>query len=122
VPISYKIDGGLCVTTVAGEADLADVRAYLSARENDPARGGVIGTLIDVRGVTTLLSADDLRAIAKQRKQETDTSPGTRTAMLAGSDVVFGILRMYEAFTDGSNAAIRVFRDEGEARAWLLAT
>jgi hypothetical protein len=77
-----------------------------------------MSTLIDCRGVKTLLSSDDLRAIA-QDLRKTDLSERGPTAMIAGSDAVYGLLRMYEAFTDRSPAQIRAFRDEAEARAWL---
>jgi hypothetical protein len=120
LPISYSIDQGLVIAKVDGAADLADVRAYLSTMRSDPAYHGVIGSLIDCRTVTNLLSTEELRTIAKERKSATTSSPRARTAMLAGSDVVFGVLRMYEAFSDGSNVVVRVFRNETEARSWLL--
>jgi hypothetical protein len=48
----------------------------------------------------------------------TSPVPG-RCAVLAGSDVVFGLLRVYEAFSDGAPVTVRVFRDRNRALAWL---
>ncbi len=74
--------------------------------------------LIDTRRATeTELTTADLRYLA-----ERDTKRPTRiskVAIVADSDVGFGLARMYQSLSDGQETEVSVFRDEGEARAWL---
>lgn len=43
-----------------------------------------------------------------------------KTAILVGSDLTFGLSRMYQVFREPEHTAVSVFRDEGEAMRWLL--
>jgi hypothetical protein len=119
MPISYRIVGDFVVTTVEGASTLAEVLAYQAALRSDPGYRPGMPNLIDCRRVTALLSSDDLRAIAREARRHPNSGVRARTALLGRSDVVFGVLRMYEAFTEGSSAAARAFRNEAEALAWL---
>jgi hypothetical protein len=44
--------------------------------------------------------------------------PG-RAAVIASSNLIYGLLRMYEVFNEGNPAQIRVFREPDEALKWL---
>ena len=64
-------------------------------------------------------SAEEIRAIANHGKK---IWPGAaRVAFLAEDDLTFGLLRMFEAFREQENYQTKAFRDEEEAREWLLA-
>jgi tetrahydromethanopterin S-methyltransferase subunit E len=43
----------------------------------------------------------------------------SRVAMVATTDVHYGLSRMYQAFRSDSPLDLRVFRDMREARTWL---
>jgi hypothetical protein len=44
-----------------------------------------------------------------------------RLAMVAGGTLEFGMTRLAGFEADNEGLTVRVFRDEGEARAWILA-
>ena len=46
-------------------------------------------------------------------------SPGVRRAVVAHSDVAFGMARMYAIASEGMGQTIGVFREFSAAKAWL---
>lgn len=44
---------------------------------------------------------------------------GGRVAMVAGTDLVYGMFRMWELRREGLGYGVRVFRNFDEARAWV---
>jgi hypothetical protein len=117
--ISYQVLKNRVVTNVEGEVTLDDVRAYLVAVRSDPAYRPGIPTLIDCRKVTTLLTPEDLRTIVADIRRLTTSPVAGRCAMLAPSAAGFGLLRMFEAYSDGAPVEVRAFHDDAEALAWL---
>lgn len=73
--------------------------------------------LWDFRGCTMELSNDDLRRIVEYGSLR-DRKPG-RVAILADTDLVYGLSRMYEVFRSSDRSEYRAFRDEGQALEWL---
>ena len=117
--ISYRVAGGTVLTSIDGTVTADDVRAYLRQAVTDPAYHAGMPSLVDCRQVTSLLSAEDLRAIAADiQGLTTSTVPG-RCAVLAASNVVFGLLRMYEVFSEDAAIEVRAFRDLDQAMMWL---
>lgn len=75
--------------------------------------------LWDFRGCTMALSNDELRQIVAYGSAR-DREPG-RVAILADSDLVYGLSRMYEVFRSSGSSVYRAFREEAQALAWLSA-
>ena len=73
--------------------------------------------LWDFRGCTVDLSNDDLRQIVEYGSAR-DREPG-RVAILADTDLVYGLSRMYEVFRSSDRSEYRAFRDEDRATDWL---
>lgn len=73
--------------------------------------------LWDFRGCTMELSNDDLRRIVEYGSAR-DREPG-RVAILADSDLVYGLGRMYEVFRSSDRSEYRAFRVEDRALEWL---
>jgi hypothetical protein len=119
VGISYQIVDGIVFTTMEATLSLGDVRVYLAAVLADPAYHAGMPSLVDCRQVTALLSPADLRTIAAEIANITTAPVAGRCAVLAASDVVFGLVRMYEAYSEGAPVEVRAFRDYDEAMAWL---
>ena len=65
------------------------------------------------------LSAEDIRKIAEHGKKIWPDP--ARVAYVTDGDLTFGLVRMLEAFRAQDNYRTKVFRDEAEAREWLLA-
>ncbi len=91
--------------------------ALLSAPDYDP----TADDLVDLRGVTHLgVSPDGLRAIMDLFSPIDELGIATRLAIVAPTDAVYGVSRMYEMLRgDGVPEEIRVFRDMTAAHAWL---
>ena len=73
---------------------------------------------IDARGAGVLFTPAEIRqivALLRRLGQESKLGP---TAVLVSTDVAFGLMRMLEILVEDV-AAVRPFRDEREARAWL---
>ncbi|MEO6528935.1 MAG: hypothetical protein ABIP93_20120 [Gemmatimonadaceae bacterium] len=70
----------------------------------------------DLRDVTRL-SADST-AIAAAASLAV-FAPGTRRALIAPSDITFGLARMFASYAEDVGQLVRVFRDAREAEEWL---
>lgn len=62
-------------------------------------------------------SGDEMRQLAEAARR-TFTDP-TWTAMVATSELQYGLMRMYGSLRDTPDADVRVFTDEASALAWL---
>lgn len=99
--------------TLAPE-DFAHARRVARA---DPAFEPSFMQLMDFRRVTRVaLDAESVAALAN----ESMFRPGVRKAIVASTDVAFGLARMYEALADSRlHQSVEVFRDAAEALRWL---
>jgi hypothetical protein len=119
VAITYHFEGDFLFTAIEGPTSYWDVRAYLDKLMADPGfRPGMPG-LIDCRRAKSLFSIADLRRTAQDSRQRPQLQVPGRAAVLASSNLIYGLLRMYEVFNEGSPSQIRVFRKPEEAMAWL---
>jgi hypothetical protein len=119
VAISYHFEDDFLYTTIEGPTAYEDVKAYLDKLMDDPGfRPGMPG-IIDCRNVKSLFSISDLRKTAADAKMRPKMQVPGRAAVIASSNLIYGLLRMYEVFNEGSPSEIRVFRKPEEAMAWL---
>jgi hypothetical protein len=76
--------------------------------------------LIDLRTAEEpQVSSHTLRRVADMFARTDRTPDRTRVALVAESDVAYGLSRMYQAFRSESPLDLRVFRQMAEARVWL---
>jgi hypothetical protein len=118
MPIEYRIEVPLrtLFTTVFGVFTDADARGLVEGLRNEPDFGSDFDQLFDARGVTSVeLSGRCVREIAAVRM----FGEGSRRAFVVGTDVAFGMARMFEMLRDDALDQIRVFKNIEDARAWL---
>ena len=118
MPIEYRIEVPLrtLFTRVFGVFTDADARGLVEDLRSDPDFDSSLNQLFDARGVTSLeLSGTCVREIAAVRM----LGEGSRRAFVVGSDVAFGMARMFEMLRDDALDQIRVFKNIEDARAWL---
>ena len=119
MPISYRIDpDARLVRTVATgvltDAELLEHKEQLAA---DPAFEAGMHQISDVRGVERLeVSAVGVRSFVSNDDRHAARFAGHRMAIVANSDVVFGMARMYQTM---SRVKVGVFRDMHEALAFV---
>ena len=112
-------DKGIVWTTVTGELTLAEIRADMAQLAANPAYRPDLPGLVDMRGVTKFLTAEETAQLAEQLKSSPKVVNRARRALLVGSELSFGMYRMFEALMSGGTVEYFVFRDEAEARAWV---
>jgi len=125
MPMAYDWDAGrrLLRTRIWGEAGDDDLGAHLRALVADVRIRGPLRELVDMSGAESVsFSAALLQQLATAARAHGDRFLGMRTAIVAPSDVLFGISRMYEMLADslGSPIEVAVFRDVDHAEDWLL--
>ena len=118
--ILYNIDSErrLVETRVSGETSLGEIEEYFRRLASDPAYRPDYDTLVDLRETPTLLTPAELRSLSDFVRSHVPLTR-SRRAIVADTDAAFGLVMMYEAFTEDLPRAFRVFRDVNDARAWL---
>jgi hypothetical protein len=99
-----------------GTLSAADIEEFYSRLLADPAFDPSYRSLGDLREVTEIaVNSTDLAASASLPIFE----PGTRRALVASRDVVYGMLRAFASFNERMGQTTRIFRDIESAEAWL---
>ena len=119
MPVRYSIDPGLQLvrTVFSGELTDADLREHVRSLHADPAFNAKMRELVDLTGVTrATVTADGVATIAASLVH----SPHARRALVASTDEVFGLSRMYQLYRDRIGAEeLQVFRESVPALEWL---
>ena len=118
---SFDTDANLLIVVLRGPVSDEDLLKYARHITEDPSISAGHNELIDLREVETggEVTSPVLRRIASMFSEIDRTPEQTRVAMVANSDVAYGLSRMYQAFRSESPLDLRVFREVSEARSWL---
>ena len=124
VPVTYEISGdpGLIRTRCTGAVSFREVLDHFRALETDPSLPGRLDVLLDLAETTSLPESDQLRSIAGRIEQLLGRVRWGACAIVAKRDALFGMSRMFEVFSGSSFVETKVFREVGEAEAWLTST
>ena len=117
MPVTYRIDSESRVvfTRWTGEVTLAEAQGHNDGLRRDPAFVPSMNQLSDARDVTNTVTPEGIRALAK-------TSPfgqGSRRAIVAHTDLVFGVSRQYALQAGLGAPEIMLFKDIRFAQEWL---
>ena len=121
MPISYHIDNftGVVFTKGTGVLKSEDIIAHIFTLLDDRAFIHGFKELCDFREVIQLLgSPDDINKIVSTDNRFDSSLKGCSLAIVATSDHVFGMMRMYEMLSS-SSFKIHIFRDIDKAETWL---
>lgn len=116
MPISYKIDTArrLVVFRMSGHVTGQELLDSLRQLWAEPNHEAALPRLIDGTEVTSAdVSAETVRAIAREWSGRLNA----RSALLATTSPVYGLLRMYELYADDPKC--QVFTERAEALRWL---
>jgi len=122
MPVTYVIDATkqLVRTVCARPLTFAEVLQHFRQLSDDPACAGHLDVLLDLTDADSVPETNQLGAVGVAvnalRKKVTFGACG----IVAASDVMFGMMRIFEVKAEGYFAAIRVFRKIADAEAWLL--
>lgn len=122
MPVTYVIDAArhLIRTVCARPLTFAEVLEHFRQLNDDPACTGQLDVLLDVTGADSIPETSQLGAVgAAVSSLRTKVTLGA-CGIVAGSDVMFGMMRVFEVKAESYFGAIRVFRKIADAEAWLL--
>jgi hypothetical protein len=123
IDIRVDLDRRVRYSVVSGVVTDADLLAAYERVVSDPEFDPTLNVLADTRGVERVdVSAKSVQLLAQRRaRDERLLTTKPRVAIVAASDVVFGLARMYEAYGDrqGDGDRYLVCRTIEEARRWL---
>jgi len=115
---SFTVDPARSLVLSRGWGPLtsADLTQYARLLADDPRFRPDFCQLCDLREVTEVrVGASGIREVAALNP----FGAGARRAVVVGSDVVFGLARMYQMLTESSPDEVEIFRDLDEALRWL---
>lgn len=113
-----KDEGRLLIVAFHGAVTAGDVLQLLDRQASTGAWSYAV--LYDERDARVELSADEIRRIAAHAAALSRThGPRGRVAIVAATDVDYGVNRMVSAYADLADYTLEVFRTVNEALAWL---
>jgi len=119
MPVTYAFRGQVLEIRAVGSYPADEVgRAFRMALE-DPARPVIRALLYDVResAVVAGRSTPEVRE-AVAFFHSLSQQVGQRVALLATTDVAYGVMRMVAGWAEGQDIDVAVFRDPDEAFGW----
>ena len=121
MPVRYEIDKAkrMIHTKCSGAVTLEEVIDHFRVLEKDPDCPHQLDVLLDLTEQTSIPRSENLRDVAREISRIRGTIQFGTCAIVAGSGVLFGMLRMFEVFTEPYFRRTCVFRTAPEAEAWL---
>ena len=105
-----------------GELSESEIRDLFTEFPKLPGFRPGLNLFIDLRDCWTRLGWWNVRRVAEQLRGAEPAWGQSKWAVVVSSDVLFGLARVFAAFIEGCPVTIRVFRDPGQAEAWLRTT
>lgn len=121
MPVTYKIDktNRLIRTRCFGEVTVEEVLEHFRLLGLDPDCPDRVDVLLDSSEQTTVPEKENLRQVANAIAKIRGRVQFGTLAIVASSNVLFGMLRMFEVFAEEYFTESCVFHTLGEAEAWL---
>jgi hypothetical protein len=105
--------------TVTSEEYLTTHKAHLTQAEDKFRKYRY--SLCDYTTVTKVeISSKDVQLIAKLSKDAAAVNPDAVVAVVADRDVIYGLSRMWQISSDGTQWEIRVFKSTDDAKKWIV--
>ena len=119
MPLTFQVDKASNILRSYGTGVLTmdDLLKYFAESRADPSYDPSMDRMMDLREVTQLPSSVEIRSLATFARTKAPVEKA-RMAIIASSDLAFGVSMMFKAFV-GYGERLVVVRDEAEARDWL---
>jgi hypothetical protein len=121
MPIHHEIDRerGLIRTTCSGLVGLPEVLQHFGSLEQERHLPEPLDVLLDVSAVSSPPDGDQIQKVAGEIRRLLGKVSWGSCAIVAPSDLVFGVSRILEVRAEESFVSIQVFRELAAADAWL---
>lgn len=119
--VTYRIDPELrrIVTQCTGSATLAEVLAHFDELESDGNCPTGADVLLDLTEMTSSPNIGQMRSAAARAADAARKVRFGSIAIVVSTEILFGMARVFEAFTEAHFARTGVFRSREAAEAWL---
>ena len=119
MPVTYAFRGELLEVRAVGTYTVSAVKEAFRLALAEPARPTLRALLYDVResAVVGSRTTPEVREVVAFFDELGD-QVGRRVALLAATDVGYGVMRMVAGWAEGCGFAVGVFRDPDEAFDW----
>jgi hypothetical protein len=121
MPVTYAIDAQERVirTRCIGMVTLAEVVGHFRELERDPDCVGRLDVLLDLSETNSLPRTQDIQAIPNELARIREKIRFEACAIVASTDALFGMLRMFEVLAERYFRVIHVFRSgRRQRRGW----
>jgi hypothetical protein len=121
MPVTYQIDAasGIIRTRCVGAVTLEEVIAHFRDLIRDPDCPRRLDVLLDLTEETSLPESEEIRIVAYEISRLRERVEFGMCAVAACRDALYGMLRMFQVFTEELFGETWVFRSLAEAEAWL---
>lgn len=121
MPVTYELDRGfpLVRTRCTGDVTFAEVADHCRELEHDASLPDRLDVLLDLTDMESIPESAQLRSLAGEVEQLRKKVRWGACAIVAKSDVLFGMSRMFQVFVEGHFVHSSVFRGIDEAERWL---
>ncbi len=122
MPIKLKyLDGGGSLLVGTGTLTGREILSAINAvHETEEKTRAIVFQIGDFRLVEKVdISSMDIRTISERDIRTSKINRQIITAVVAGEDVVFGLSRMWQAYSDNASLTTSVFRSMDEAEQWI---
>ena len=122
ITYSFEPESGILRTRCAGHVTLEDTLEHFRQVAEDPALPKRYKALLDIDQLTSVPATAQLRGALSGLDRILKDAVWDRWAIVAQSDVAFGMSRMFQVFLEDLGVPCRVFRDLDDAERWLASS
>ncbi len=121
MPVTYQFDREfpLVRTRCAGDVTFAEVMSHFRELERDASLPARLDVLLDLTEMRSIPESDQLRSVASEVEHLQQRVKWGSCAIVASSDVLFGMSRIFRVFAQAHFANSNVFREIDQAERWL---
>lgn len=121
MPVTYTIDKQrrLITTRCIGDVTLDEVIGHFDELVADPDCPDRLDVLLDLSEQTSIPASSQLRLVTRKIEDVSSRVRFGRCAIVAPTDALFGMTRVFETLTEEQFGSVRVFRLMDEARVWI---
>ena len=120
MPVTYDFDGSILVMRMAGEYLLIEIRIALAAALDEAESRIITGLLLDTSESQSIAtrSLGDITSIVGFLAYHSQAY-ARRAALVASTDVAFGVLQIADPDFEVAGVETRLFRSYDEGMQWL---
>ena len=121
MPVTYRFDRefSLIRTMCTGDVTFAEVVSHFRELERDATLPARLDVLLDLTEMRSVPESDQLRSVAREVEHLQQRLEWGSCAIVASSDVLYGMSRILRVYAEAHFVNSNVFRELEEAERWL---